>query len=174
MAESTLAARAKIRPPCMLKHRVQQEHNSLLVNASNRIFKSNLPLNNFKWLLAKLELSYVRNIVPRSKSGASKTRPRWAAHTRIGSVREYPRGGPERAPFFTILADETTDVSNTEQLCISIRFVDQNCSIHEEFLGFVPLGRTTGEAVATSSRPRVYDGESSVSSVIRGTQAFVR
>ena len=50
MAESVLAARAKIHPPCMLQHRVQQEYNSLLVNALNRIFKSNLSLNNFKWL----------------------------------------------------------------------------------------------------------------------------
>ena len=40
---------------------MQQEYNSfalLLVNALNRIFKSNLSLNNFKWLLTKLELSY--------------------------------------------------------------------------------------------------------------------
>ena len=28
--------------------------------------------------------------IPRSKYGASKSRPRWAAHTRIGSVWEYP------------------------------------------------------------------------------------
>ena len=28
--------------------------------------------------------------IPRSKSGASKSRPRWAAHTRIGNVWEYP------------------------------------------------------------------------------------
>ena len=28
--------------------------------------------------------------IPRSKSGASKPRPRWAAHTRIGNVWEYP------------------------------------------------------------------------------------
>ena len=48
------------------KHRVQQEYNCLLVNALNRIFKSNLSLNNFKWLLIKLELSCVRNIIPRS------------------------------------------------------------------------------------------------------------
>ena len=61
MAESALAARAKIRPPCTLKHRVQQEY------ALNRIFKSNLSLNNFKWLLTKLELSCVRNIIPRSR-----------------------------------------------------------------------------------------------------------
>ena len=30
-------ARVKIRPPCTLKHRLQQEYNSLLVNALNRI-----------------------------------------------------------------------------------------------------------------------------------------
>ena len=74
----------------ILRSRVQQEYNNLLVNALNRIFKSNLSLNNFKWLLTKLELSCVRNIIPRSKSGASKSRPRWAAHTRIGNVWEYP------------------------------------------------------------------------------------
>ena len=28
--------------------------------------------------------------IPRSKSGASKSRPGWAAHTRIGNVWEYP------------------------------------------------------------------------------------
>ena len=56
MAESALAVRAKIQTPCTLKLRVQQEYNSLLVNALKRIFKSNLSLNNFKWLLTKLEL----------------------------------------------------------------------------------------------------------------------
>ena len=46
-SESALAGRTKIRPPCTLKRRVQQEYNSLLVNALNRIFKSNLSL---KWI----------------------------------------------------------------------------------------------------------------------------
>ena len=32
--------------------------------------------------------------IPRSKSGASKSRPLWAAHTRIGNVWEYPPGLP--------------------------------------------------------------------------------
>ena len=41
-----------------------KEYNSLLVNTLNRIFKSNLSLNNFKWLLTKVELSCVRNIIP--------------------------------------------------------------------------------------------------------------
>ena len=56
MTESALTTCAKISLPCTLKHRVQQEYNTLLVNALNRIFQSNLPLNNFKWLLTKLEL----------------------------------------------------------------------------------------------------------------------
>ena len=30
--------------------------------------------------------------IPRSKSGTSKSRPRWAAHTRIGNVWECPPG----------------------------------------------------------------------------------
>ena len=39
----------------------------LLVNALNRIFKSNLSLDTFKWLLTKVELSCIRNIIPRSR-----------------------------------------------------------------------------------------------------------
>ena len=33
---------------------------------------------------------------------------------------------------FAILADETRDVSNFEQLCICIRWVDQHFDIHED------------------------------------------
>ena len=41
--------------------------------------------------------------IPRSKSGASKSRPRWAAHTRIGSVWEYPPSpGPVAHKFFVV------------------------------------------------------------------------
>ena len=51
----------------ILRSKLQQEYNGLLVNALNRIFKSNLSLNNFKWLLTKVELSCVRKIIPRSR-----------------------------------------------------------------------------------------------------------
>ena len=39
----------------------------VVVNALNRIYKSNLSLNNFKWLLTKLELSRVPDIIPCSR-----------------------------------------------------------------------------------------------------------
>ena len=51
----------------ILRSKVQQKYNGFLVNALNGIFKSNLSLNNFKWLLTKVELSCVRNIIPRSR-----------------------------------------------------------------------------------------------------------
>ena len=57
---------------------------------------------------------------------------------------------PSDAPYFSILADEVTDVSNREQLSLVIRFVDSGGNIHEEFLGFHNLQRITGEAIASS------------------------
>ena len=51
--------------------------------------------------------------------------------------------------FFSVLADETTDVSTTEQLSIiCVRFVETTGSqikLREEFLGFVAVTSTTGE-----------------------------
>ena len=46
-----------------------------------------------------------------------------------------------RAGAFSILADETADISGTEQLSIGVRFVDTTsvAVIREEFLGFVPV-----------------------------------
>ena len=35
-------------------------------------------------------LENASEMVPGSKSGASKSRPRWAAHTCIGNIWEYP------------------------------------------------------------------------------------
>ena len=51
--------------------------------------------------------------------------------------------------FFSILADEASDCSNQEQLSVSIRYVDSDCAIREEFLGFLhcDLG-LSGKALA--------------------------
>ena len=66
----------------ILRSRVQQEYNGLLLNALNRTLKAICPWKpRLKW-------------IPRSKPGASKSQPLWAAHTRIGNVWEYP---PPRA-----------------------------------------------------------------------------
>ena len=45
-------------------------------------------IHNFLYPVLETPLKWI----PRSKSGASKSRPRWAAHTRIGNVWECPPG----------------------------------------------------------------------------------
>ena len=49
--------------------------------------------------------------------------------------------------FFMIMADETADVSNKEQLVICIRWVDDCFVIHNDFNGMYPLERTTADRV---------------------------
>ncbi|XP_050548714.1 uncharacterized protein LOC126910304 [Daktulosphaira vitifoliae] len=53
---------------------------------------------------------------------------------------------------FSIIADETADISGVEQLTIVIRFLDKQSNpfkIREEFLGFLPLNKLDSESVAT-------------------------
>jgi len=49
--------------------------------------------------------------------------------------------------YFLILVDETTDVSQTEQLSSSVRFI-KDTKVHEEFLCFVPVSSTTSKDLA--------------------------
>ena len=52
-----------------------------------------------------------------------------------------------RSVFYTIMADETADVSNKEQLVICIRWVDENLIAHEDFIGMHPIERTTADVI---------------------------
>ena len=47
----------------------------------------------------------------------------------------------------TIMADETADVSNHEQLVICIRWVDDDLVIHEDLIGMHPLKHTTSDHI---------------------------
>lgn len=92
------------------------------------------------------------------------------------------------APYFSLLANEVTDVANTEQLSLVIRFVDSDENIHEDFLGFNSLQRITEEAIAQSilhtlpqwnldiknCQGQGYNGASNMASSRRGTQALIR
>ena len=46
------------------------------------------------------------------------------------------------------MADETTDVSNKEQVVVCIRWVDSNITVHENFVGLRPVARTTANEIA--------------------------
>ena len=55
------------------------------------------------------------------------------------------------ASVFAVLADETADVSCTEQVAICIRYVvkeDNKYTAQEDFIAFIPTRDTTGETLA--------------------------
>ena len=45
------------------------------------------------------------------------------------------------------MADETADMSNTEQLVIWIRWVNDDLNIHEDFIGLHPLAQADAETI---------------------------
>jgi hypothetical protein len=55
---------------------------------------------------------------------------------------------------FSVIADETTDVSTTEQISLCVRYVgvdsDEEMCVKESFLGFAEASATTGEELATT------------------------
>ena len=53
----------------------------------------------------------------------------------------------KQARYFSILADEVSDVAELEQLSIVLRFVDAELNIREEFVDFIEVERITGKAL---------------------------
>ena len=56
----------------------------------------------------------------------------------------------KKAKYFFILVDEVCDTSNWEQVSIVLRYVDEDESIREDFVAFVPCAEITGESIANN------------------------
>lgn len=92
------------------------------------------------------------------------------------------------APFYAVMADETTDISKKEQMSVNIRVVDDDIYIKEFFLGFYDTPRTDAETLfivlndallrfelrINKCRGQCYDGASNVSGEITGLQTRFR
>ncbi|KAL4154106.1 hypothetical protein QTP88_001939 [Uroleucon formosanum] len=91
--------------------------------------------------------------------------------------------------FFSILVDETTDISTVEQMTVCIRYIDtSNWIIREDFVGFVEMNSTTGLAIKNSIldklkdiglsinnlRGQGYDGGANMSGKNNGAQALIQ
>ena len=91
------------------------------------------------------------------------------------------------AKFFSVIADEVTDISNKEQLSISFRYVFDN-SVKEVFIDFIAVERITGKALSDAimtalaewgvpmeyMRGQCYDGASSMSGARSGCSALIK
>ena len=52
--------------------------------------------------------------------------------------------------WFTLMVDETTDMSNTEQMVVCLRFVDNNLKVYEEVVGLYSLESTSAETIVST------------------------
>ena len=93
-----------------------------------------------------------------------------------------------KSVYYSILADETKDVSKKEQLTIVLRFVDDNAVIHENFLTFVEASELnaaglTSYILSVLKEHRLdpenivsqgYDGASVMSGKYKGVQQRIK
>ena len=95
----------------------------------------------------------------------------------------------KEAKFFSILADEVTDVSNKEQLSVLLRFLDREGEVREEFLHFVSCDQgVDGEAIAgyilsslrgcgldcNNLRGQGYDGAGAMAGAVKGVKSRIQ
>ena len=90
--------------------------------------------------------------------------------------------------WFSVIADEATDICNNEQMSISICYVDAGYDIHEDTIGLIKLPNTTAQTLFTvmknillcCSLPiaqcigQAYDGAANMSGIQNGVQALIK
>lgn len=88
----------------------------------------------------------------------------------------------QNASFFTIMADETTDKSNREQVVLVLRWVDDDLNTHEDFIGLYMVPSIDSDTLVSvirdclvrmnltiaNCRGQCYDGASSMSGAKTG------
>lgn len=89
--------------------------------------------------------------------------------------------------YFAMIVDGSRDCSGQEQESICIRTVDNDLTVHEDFVGFYKMTTTTGGAIANMIkdvlvrlqlpmsflRGQTFDGASNMSGCCNGAQAVV-
>ena len=94
----------------------------------------------------------------------------------------------QAAKYFSIVCDETTDISTMEQLSICFRYVDSAWTIKEEILGLHTAPKCDSETLTTivkfcllsfntplsNSRRQAYDGAANMSGNICGVQTRIK
>lgn len=106
-------------------------------------------------------------------------------------IRETLLKEVKEAKFFSVLADESVDISGTQQMSICIRYVsdkDTRTEIREDFLGFCPLPKQDAATISHAIlrqltemglevnllRGQGYDGASTMRGRVSGVQARIQ
>ena len=55
----------------------------------------------------------------------------------------------QQAKFYSVMGDETADISNKEQLILCIRWVNDDLQAHEDFIGIHKIPNITADEIVT-------------------------
>ena len=92
------------------------------------------------------------------------------------------------AQWFSIIVDEATDISQNEQMSLSIRWVDNSYNVREDTLGLVQLPNTKAETILSTIKDiliscslpikqccgQAYDGAANMSGCKNGVQVLLK
>ena len=90
--------------------------------------------------------------------------------------------------YYSIMADETTDASNIEQLVICMRWVDKETTVHEDYIGLMPIAQTNANTIVScindvllrmnlriqDARGQFYDGCSTMTGTKNGVASQIK
>ena len=131
-------------------------------------------------------LKHVSDMTPRTKYMSHRIQNEFIDTIRV-IMQEKIAESIKEANFFSILADETSDVSTTEQLTFVVRYIKDDV-IREDFLAFIQLTELNGLALAdvilhliaefglrvSKLRGQGYDGAACMSGRMQGVQAHIK
>ena len=96
--------------------------------------------------------------------------------------------GIREASYFSLIVDECSDISHSEQMCVSIRWVDENLLIHESPLELIYVPKTDSATLVacikdssvrfvlplSQCKGQAYDGASNMSGHHKGVAATIQ
>ena len=105
----------------------------------------------------------------------------------LGVLREIAKN-IQNAVIYTIMVDESADVSNKEQLVFCIRWVDDELVVHEAFIGMHPMQGTGADQIVfiikdillrmnlrlEDARGQCYDGAAAMAGAKTGVAAQIK
>lgn len=143
-ARNNLALRGH-RDDGLINHEFQREE---LLAGNQGIFRS---LLGFRLDSGDVDLKYHLENAGETCTMISKTIQNEIIESIGEVVRKDILDDVKNSKFYSILCDETTDISTKEQMSMCLRYVDlKTSSLKEDFVGFVEMQGTTGVEIKTA------------------------
>ena len=67
----------------------------------------------------------------------------------LSMLRDGLLEATKSSDYHSIMADESSDVSNKEQAVLCVCWVDEDLISHEDFIGLCKMGKTDPQVIAT-------------------------